>query len=254
MIRLLVVLMLAMLGGGAALAQESRLDAIQKAGVLRVCTPGDYKPFSLAKADTSFEGLDVDIAQAMAKSLGVEAKFVKTSWPKLMDDFVEKCDVAVGGISVTLERQKRAFFSEPYMVNGKAPITRCENVGKFQTIADIDKPGVTVIENPGGSNERFARANFKQAKIVIFDDNTKIFDEILSRRADVMISESVEAVVQQRLRPGLCAVNPTKPLQYGEMAYLLPRGDTVLKAWVDQWMHLAKANGEYDRIVENWLK
>ena len=254
MIRILVVLTLAMLGGGAALAQESRLDAIQKAGALRVCTPGDYKPFSLAKTDTSFEGLDVDIAQAMAKSLGVEAKFVKTSWPKLMDDFVEKCDLAVGGISVTLDRQKRAFFSEPYMVNGKAPITRCENVGKFQTIADIDKPGVTVIENPGGSNERFARANFKQAKIVIFDDNTKIFDEILNRRADVMISESVEAVVQQRLRPGLCAVNPTKPLQYGEMAYLLPRGDIVLKAWVDQWMHLAKANGEYDRIVEAWLK
>jgi cyclohexadienyl dehydratase len=254
MIRVLVVLTLAMLGGGAALAQESRLDAIQKAGALRVCTPGDYKPFSLAKTDTSFEGLDVDIAQAMAKSLGVEAKFVKTSWPKLMDDFVEKCDLAVGGISVTLDRQKRAFFSEPYMVNGKAPITRCENVGKFQTIADISKPGVTVIENPGGSNERFARANFKQAKIVIFDDNTKIFDEILNRRADVMISESVEAVVQQRLRPGLCAVNPTKPLQYGEMAYLLPRGDIVLKAWVDQWMHLAKANGEYDRIVEAWLK
>ncbi|HXU54411.1 MAG TPA: transporter substrate-binding domain-containing protein, partial [Casimicrobiaceae bacterium] len=101
--------------------------------------------------------------------------------------------------------------------------------------------------NPGGSNERFARANFKQAKIVIFD-------EILNRRADVMISESVEAVVQQRAKPGLCAVNPTKPLQYGEMAYLLPRGDTVLKAWVDQWMHLAKANGEYDRIVEAWLK
>jgi cyclohexadienyl dehydratase len=69
-----------------------------------------------------------------------------------------------------------------------------------------------------------------------------------------MISESVEAVVQQRIKPGLCAVNPTKPLQYGEMAYLLPRGDTVLKAWVDQWMHLAKANGEYDRIVEAWLK
>ena len=254
MIRLFVVLTLAMLGASAALAQESRLDTIQKTGALRVCTPGDYKPFSLARTDTSFEGLDVDIAQAMAKSLGVEAKFVKTSWPKLMDDFVEKCDLAVGGISVTLERQKRAFFSEPYMVNGKAPITRCENVGKFQTIADIDKPGVTVIENPGGSNERFARANFKQAKIVIFDDNTKIFDEILNRRADVMISESVEAVVQQRAKPGLCAVNPTKPLQYGEMAYLLPRGDTVLKAWVDQWMHLAKANGEYDRIVEAWLK
>ena len=238
----------------AALAEDSRLDEIVKRGALRVCTPGDYKPFALAKADGSFEGLDVDLVQSMAKSLGVEAKFVKTAWPKLMDDFVEKCDIAVGGISVTLDRQKRAFFSSAYMVNGKAPITRCENVAKFQTVADIDKPGVTVIENPGGSNERFARANFKQAKIVIFDDNTKIFDEILKGNADVMISESVETIVQSKLKPGLCAVNPDRPLQYGEMAYLIPRGDATFKAWIDQWLHLAKATGEYDRTVALWLK
>jgi cyclohexadienyl dehydratase len=235
-------------------AQESRLDAVQKSGALRVCTPGDYKPFSFARPDGTYEGLDIDLAQSMAKALGVEAKFVKTSWSKLMDDFVDKCDIAVGGISVTLDRQKRAFFSDAYMVNGKAPITKCENVKKFQTIADIDKPGVTVIENPGGSNERFARANFKQAKIVIFNDNTTIFDEVLKGNADVMISESVETLVQQKLRPGLCAVNPDKPLQYGEMGYLLPRGDVVFKAWVDQWLHLAKASGEYDRSLASWIK
>lgn len=235
-------------------AQESRLDAIQKNGALRVCTPGDYQPFSLARPDGSYEGIDVDLVQAMAKTLGAKAQFIKSPWPQLIDTFIEKCDIGVGGISVTLERQKRAFFTEPYMVNGKAPITRCENVQKFQTVADIDKPGVTVIENPGGSNERFARATFKQAKIVIFNDNTKIFDEILKGSADVMISESVEAIVQQKLRPGLCAVNPGKPLQYGEMAYLLPRGDVAFKAWVDQWLHLAKATGEYDRAIAVWLK
>jgi cyclohexadienyl dehydratase len=151
----------------------------------------------------------------MAKSLGVAARFVKASCARLMDDFVEKCDVGLGGISVTLDRQKRAFFTTAYMVNGKAPITKCENVAKFQTIADIDKPNVTVIENPGGSNERFARANLKQAKIVIFNDNTTIFDEILKGNADVMISESVETIVQSKLRTGLCAVNPDRPLQYG---------------------------------------
>ena len=243
-----------LLCAGCAHADDSRLDAVQKSGVLRVCTPGDYKPFSLAKPDATYEGLDIDLAQAMAKSLGVEAKFVKTSWPKLMDDFIDKCDMAVGGISVTLERQKRAFFSDAYMVNGKAAITRCEDVKKFQTVADIDKPGVTVIENPGGSNEKFARANFKQAKIVIFEDNTKIFDEILKGNADVMISESVETLVQQKVHPGLCAVNPDKPLQYGEMGYLLPRGDVTFKAWVDQWLHLAKATGDYDRSLAAWLK
>jgi cyclohexadienyl dehydratase len=251
--RFAIALVLAATALGAS-AQESRLDAVQKSGALRICTPGDYKPFSIAKGDGSYEGLDVDLAQAMAKALGVRAEFVKTSWPKLMDDFVDKCDIAVGGISVSLDRQKRAFFTAPYMVNGKAPITRCENVKRFQTIADIDKPGVTVIENPGGSNERFARANFEQAKIVIFDDNTKIFDEIQKGNADVMISESVEALVQQKQHPGLCAVNPDKPLQYGEMGWLLPRGDVVFKAWVDQYLHLAKASGDYDRSLAAWLR
>ena len=232
----------------------SRLDDVVKSGKLRVCTPGDYKPFSLLRADGGYEGLDVDLVQAAAKALGAEAEIVKSAWPSLMKDFVEKCDVAVGGISVTLDRQKSAFFTAPYMVNGKAPITKCENAAKFQTVADIDKPGVTVIENPGGSNERFARANFKQAKIVIYQDNVTIFDEILKGNADVMISESVETIVQQKLRPGLCAVNPDKPLQYGEMAWLLPRGDGAMKGWMDTWLHLAKASGEYDRLTGRWLR
>ena len=172
-----------------------------------------------------------------------------------MDDFVEKCDIAVGGISVTLDRaEARVLHRRRTWSTARRRSRKCENVQKFQTVADIDKPGVTVIENPGGSNERFARANFKQAKIVIFNDNTTIFDEILKGNADVMISESVETIVQQKLRPGLCAVNPDKPLQYGEMAYLLPRGDGVFKAWVDQWLHLAKASGDYDRTTSAWLK
>ncbi len=232
----------------------SRLDDVTEAAKLRVCSPGDYKPFSFQTADGGFEGLDIDLVTAAAKALGVEVEMVKTAWPKLMQDFIDKCDVAVGGISVSTDRARTAFFTDAYMVNGKAPITKCENARKFQTVADIDRPGVTVIENPGGSNERFARASFKHAKIVIFPDNVTIFDEVLQGRADVMISESVEAMLQQKLRPGLCAVNPDKPLQYGEMAWLLPRGDTAMKAWFDTWLRLAKASGSYDKITERWLR
>ena len=236
-----------------AAQQPSRLDEVMKSGKLRVCTPGDYKPFSLATVD-GYEGLDIDLVQSAAKALGVQVEMVKTSWPKLMDDFLQRCDIAVGGISVSTERAKRAGFSSAYMVNGKAPITRCENVSKFQTVADINKPTVTVITNPGGSNERFVRANLPQAKVVVYNDNVTIFDELLKGHADVMISESVETLVQQKARPGLCAVNPERPLQYGEMAYLLPRGDAAMKDWIDTWLHLGKASGEFDRTVEKWLK
>ena len=127
--------------------------------MVRVCTTGDYKPFSFLNPETdAFEGIDIDMARDMAADLGVEVAFVQTSWPTLMEDFTsDLCDVAMGGISVNLERQKQAFFSEPYLVDGKTPITRCENVERFQTVEDIDEPGVKVIVNPGGTNQRFAR-------------------------------------------------------------------------------------------------
>jgi cyclohexadienyl dehydratase len=239
---------------GTAFAQESSLDAVMKAGVLRACTPGDYKPFSFQRADGAFEGLDIDLAQSLAASMGVKLELVKTSWANLLPDFgAGKCDVAIGGISVTTERQKRVFFSTAYMVNGKTPLVRCEDVPKYQSVADIDKPGVRAIANPGGSNERFARANFKVATLTIHADNLTIFDELLAKRADVFVTEAAETLVQQKLRPGLCAVNPERPLQYGEMAWMLPR-DMVMKNFVDQWLHLSKAGGDYQRAADKWLR
>ncbi|HTN47817.1 MAG TPA: transporter substrate-binding domain-containing protein [Burkholderiaceae bacterium] len=235
-------------------ARAGGLDDAVKAGVLRVCTPGDYKPFAFQKPDGTYEGIDVDLMQSLATSLGVKLEWVKTTWGNMMADFTGgKCDIAVGGISVTLDRQKRAAFSAPYMVNGKTPLVRCADVAKYQSVADIDKPGVKVIANPGGSNERFAKTNFKNATVTIHTDNITIFDEVLKGNADVFVTESAETIVQQRQKPGLCAVNPDKPLQYGEMAYMLPRGDVVTKDYIDQWLHLAKATGEYQRIVARWL-
>ena len=240
--------------GARAQAAPSLLDTVQSRGALQVCTTGDYKPFTLAK-DGSFEGIDIELAKSLAKALGVEAKFVQTKWADLLTDMGSgKCDVAMGGISVTLDRQKKVFFSSPYLVNGKAPIVRCADKAKFQTVADIDKPETRVIVNPGGTNERFVRANFKHAKIEVFPDNVTIFNEILAGKADLMIAESIEVKVQEKAKPGLCAVNPDEPLQYGEMGYMLPRGDATFKGFVDQWLHLAKATGEFAKIYDQFVK
>lgn len=86
----------------------------------------------------------------------------------------------------------------------------------------------------------------------LFADNTTIFQELLAHRADVMITDASEALYQQARLPGLCAIAPEQPLQYSEKAFLLPRDDHAWKAYVDQWLHLTKASGEYRRIVEGW--
>ncbi len=251
----LLAAMLLAPSAGLAAEGQSRLDQVLERKVLNVCTTGDYRPFSYRPDDqTQFVGIDIDLARSLAKSLDAEATFVPTKWSDLLADFDAKCDVALSGISVTLPRQRQVAFSQMYLVNGKAPIVRCEDVSKYQTVAAIDQPGTRVVVNPGGTNEKFARASFTKAEIQLFPDNRVIFKEILEGRADVMVAESVEVKLQEKLHPGLCAVNPDQPLQYGEMGIMLPRGDVAFKNYVDQWLHLAKATGEFDRIVDANMK
>jgi cyclohexadienyl dehydratase len=244
---------------GTALAQTdaaapSRLDQIAARGTLRICTTGDYKPYSFYRPDGTFEGIDIDMAESLAKSLGVKAEYVKTSWSNLMSDFVAKCDIAVGGVSTSLERQKHAFFTEPYMIDGKTPIVRCGDVDKYQTLAQIDQPSTRVIVNPGGTNERFAKQYLPHATLTVYPDNVTIFKQILAGKADVMVTDASETLLQQKLNPGLCSVHPDKPFQYGEKAYLLPNGDVVFQQYVDQWLHLSRASGEFQAISDKWLK
>ena len=235
-------------------APASRLDAIVARGTLRVGMPGDYRPFGLHdKTADTWEGLDVDEATAMAKALGVRLELVQTSWSQLMGDLLaDRYDIAGGGISVTLARQKTAFFSAPLLRDGKTPITACANVARFGTLADIDRPDVRVIVNPGGTNEAFDRANLHQAQIVMFPDNTRIFDELQAGHADLMITDATETLLQHKLHPGLCPVHPDHPFDFGEKAFLLPR-DVPLQQWVDQFLHIQQQTGELPALMRKWL-
>ena len=69
-------------------APPSRLDAIIAAGVLKVGSTGDYKPFTFKDPATgTFAGFDIDLAQSLASALGVKVEMVPTAWPNLMKDF-----------------------------------------------------------------------------------------------------------------------------------------------------------------------
>jgi cyclohexadienyl dehydratase len=236
--------------------QPSRLDDIVKRGTLRVGMTGDYLPFThLDKTTQKFRGFDVDMAEALGKALGVKVEYVQTAWPKLMKDFeADDFDIAMGGISITLDRQKKGMFSSPVMREGKTPIARCADKDKYQTLSEIDRPGVHVIVNPGGTNERFARAHIKNAEIKVYNDNVTIFDEIAKGDADLMMTDASETRYQQKLHPGvLCAVHPDHPFDFAEKAYWLQR-DPALKDFVDQWLHIAHADGSFEKIYAAWFE
>ncbi|MDR3494373.1 MAG: transporter substrate-binding domain-containing protein [Ancalomicrobiaceae bacterium] len=239
-----------------ATSEVSRLDAILARGSLRIGTTGDYRPFSyLDKATGTYQGYDIDVGEALAGALGVKAEFVATSWPKMMEDFsADKFDIAMGGVSITLPRQKKGYFSTPIMREGKTPIARCADHTKFQTVADLNQPSTHAVVNPGGTNEAFARANFPNADIRVYADNTKIFDEIAAGKADVMVTDSSETLYQQKLHAGvLCSIHPDKPFDFAEKAYWMQR-DVALKAFVDQFLHISAETGKTKAIYAKWFE
>ncbi len=233
---------------------ESRLDEVKAAKRLRVCTTGDYRPFTYLDPRTKrYVGIDVRMAMDLAKTLGVTIEWVPTTWKTLMDDFTAKCDVGVGGISVTAQRAERAFFSDPILAEGKSPITLCKNVAKYDTVAEINRAGVRSITPIGGTNEAWAVAHYPKGTIIRWADNNTIFDQIIAGKADVMTTDSSETVWVAKEKPQLCAVNPTRPFNYAEKAYLLPRGDDIFQEYVNQWLRFAKKSGVYATASKPWF-
>jgi cyclohexadienyl dehydratase len=85
---------------------DSRLDTIANRGVLTVCSTGDYRPFSFRDPGGNWGGVDVDMAADLATDLGVRLVFVQSTFATIATDVGAKCDVAMGGISITLARAR----------------------------------------------------------------------------------------------------------------------------------------------------
>ncbi len=248
---------LILLLAAAAQAQTvSHLDQIVQRGFVRIGTTGDYKPFSFLNPSTNeYEGHDIDAAKLLAESLGVQPRFVKTTWPTLLQDLqADMFDIAMTGITRTLVRQRGAALSHPYINVGKSPLIRAADRGRFKTLADIDQPGVKIGVNPGGTNQRFVDAAIKKATIVVVEKNLSIPEKIAAGELDVMITDNVEAMLVAKQDPRLFAVDPENTYTMDDFGYLLPRDDQPWINYVDLWLDLLRLKGELARLQEKWIR
>ena len=227
------------------------LAGLRRVRLLRVGTTGDYAPFS-SDAGGVLRGLDIGLAQELAVALGLQPVFVPTSWPGLMADLrAHRFDVAISGITATAERAREASFSLPYLEDGKTAIARRADATRFSSLVAIDQPGVRVIVNPGGTNERFVRERLRRAEIVLHPDNRTIFTALAEGWADVMLTDGIEVRLQTRRDPRLGGTL-AEPLTRAGKVLLLPR-EADWRAAVDVWLRPLVAAGAVAERLEQAL-
>jgi cyclohexadienyl dehydratase len=218
-------------------------------------TTGDYRPLSFCEPDGTYWGFDIDVAKEIAKRLGVTPKFIRTSWPTLTADVITEpqlFDLAIGGITITDARREIMLMSEGYLANGKTILCRASEAERYTSLADIDKPEVTVMVNPGGLNEKFANENLTHAHIVVHQKNEEIPSLVASGAADVMITEITEAPYYVQTDTRLAAPLLNAPFTHGEIGVLMQQGQDDLLQMVNNVIRQMKSDGSLRKLHEKY--
>ena len=232
-----------------------RLDRIMEEKVLRVGTPGDYRPFAI-KTDGGYEGHDIDVIEAMAKQLDVQIEYVPTSWPNLMPDLkADKYDIAVGGITRNVARISQAEMLPGYAPFGKVALVRKDEAQKYKSVEDLNQSSVRVIKNPGGTNEIFVLDNLTQAEVSTHEKNAEIPALIAEGKGDVMITETYEALHYSKADSRLAALfidSPLTPKNY--LGFLMPADDVDYVRVMRFVWELLDERDVLEQAEERWLE
>ncbi|WP_261817215.1 transporter substrate-binding domain-containing protein [Vibrio gallicus] len=232
-----------------------RLDDIQKSGVLKVGTTGDYRPFSYHDGQV-LSGYDIDVAKYMAKQLGVKVEFVETSWNELLIGLSrKKYDIAMGGITRKMQRQLQAEQTQGYMTFGKCFLVKKGNADKFDTLAKANQQQVKVGYNLGGTNEAFAKQHLAKASATTFENNLNVPKAVASGKIDLMVTETPEALYYQSINNNLQAAGCDAPFTKSQFGYLVPKGEQRLLNTVNFMMDEMQLQGVQQQLMrQNALK
>lgn len=222
----------------------SRLEAVRKAGELRVCIWPAYFAVSYFNPRTNhLEGIDIDLAGEFATDLGVRPTFIATSFVAFMDELEnERCDVAMFSVGVTEERSRRVAFSAPYLRSDVYAVTT-KTQQRIRTWKDIDEPGVVVAVQRGTYMEPLMRSLLKQAQILSVVPPRTREAEVQSGRADVFISDYPYTRRMLLFYDWTLVIEAAAPISPTNYAYAVKRGDPEWLARVDAFVAAIKKDG-----------
>lgn len=260
------VVLLAVGAGGAFAGSQSSstastasakdtLAAIKKRGVLNVGV-GLYSPQSAQTPGGKLTGIDIDIINRYARSLGVKVKYTVVGYDIIVAGLqTGKWDMTTALIT-SPERKKVAAFSSPTYTVDQLYFVRADS--PHRTLADLNKPSVTII-NVVGSYDEQVREKYlpnSTSRAVAGMSQAQYIAEVISGRADAANVETPFTTLrmqkqfgnQIRFIPDVS--NGAKPLETSPVAYALSKGDLKFKRSMNTFLAKLRKAGTIDKIFK----
>jgi polar amino acid transport system substrate-binding protein len=223
----------------------SALDKIKEAGEISIGTSPDYPPFESIDDDGNVVGFDIDLAEAVAKEIGVKAKFVTMGFDSIITAVKNgQVDVGISSFSVNEERKASIDFSVPYIATAQVIMVRKDS--EISSKKDLE---TSVIAAQMGTTGAEAASKIEGAEVKKVND---------SNIATMMLDNgSVDAVILDvAIAKELSSKHDFKvvgeDLNAEQTAVVIKKDNDELKAAINKAIKTLKDNGKLDELKSKW--
>ncbi|WP_353854233.1 transporter substrate-binding domain-containing protein [Bacillus sp. Bos-x628] len=236
----------------AACGSKSDSGSGEGKGTYKIGIDTTYPPFEFEKGD-KYEGIDVDLINAIAKDQGFKVKLEAMDFSGIIPAMqAGQLDVGMGGMSITDERKKKVDFSEPYFDAGLTVVVKKDS--SIKSIEDLKGKKLAVKNGTTGAKFATDNADKYGYDIVQFNDSPSMFQEVSNGNADALIEDYpviTYAIAQQDLNLKTVG-DRLNGDQYG-ISVMKGKNQDLLKK-INKGLENLKKNGEYEKIMNKYLK
>ncbi|NUT59888.1 glutamine ABC transporter substrate-binding protein [Herbaspirillum sp. C9C3] len=238
----------------AFMASLSLLVAVAPAAraadnVIRVGTDATFPPMEFVK-DGKRTGFDVELMEALAKTMGKKIQWVDIDFKGLIPGLISnRFDIAASAIYMTDERRKVVTFSDPYYRGGLAVLVRRDD-NSIKVPEDLNR-GKRVSVQVGTKSVSYLRDNFPGVERVEVEKNQAMFDLLATGRVNAVVTGRPAAVEYARTQPLVRVLD--KGLTTELYGFALRKDDTVLTEHLNKALQTLRINGTYDALTDKWF-
>ena len=228
------------------LTTESIIAEVLKRGTLQVGM-STFKPWAMKDKTGELIGFEIDVATRLAQDTGVKVRFVPTKWDGIIPALLTgKFDVIIGGMSITPKRNQQVNFSIPYDYSGVAIVADKKLAAGFNRLEDFNRPDVTIAARMGSTPVIAVKKFMPKATLRLFDDESKVFQEILTGRVHAVASSTPAPTQLAIQHPDKLFLPIEGTFTKEPIGFAIRKGDVDTLNYFNNWIRFVEAEG--------WLK